>query len=300
MSGFNPYSDGTGYGGYNGGSSGGHLDGGFDHNGGNHGDNNDSQFGGGSQGKPNYARQFIVPVTIKMLNEATLEGGHDGNYFSHGIELSYVRFIGVIREVDTQNTTHTMYKLEDGTGTVSIRAWNNDMSDSQNGNMDVGDDDDNNDNGPGFKQPQFSTNDYVEVVATIKEFNNKLQIQTQRLAKITNFNSVPYHLLNVAKHFFVTKNASAPNSANSNDPLSKPQDSLFVSEASNGNAAKSLSDRLFDFIKQHSQTMSDGVPMQFMAHELDMSLDKVENGISELVEEGRIFSTTDDTQYLPL
>lgn len=146
--------------------------------------------------------------------------------------------------------------------------------------------------------PQFSTNDYVEVVATIKEFNNKLQIQTQRLAKITDFNSVTYHLLNVAKNYLVTKNGSAPNSANSAD--TKPQDSLFVSENDNSNAAKSLSDRLFDFIKQHSQTMSDGVPMQFMAHELDLSMDKIESGISELVEEGRIFSTTDDTQYLPL
>lgn len=303
MSGFNPY-DGTGYGGYGGPSSGGHLDGGFDNNSNN---NTGSQFGN-SQGKPSYTRQFIVPVTIKMLNDASVEGGHDGSYFTHGIELSYVRFIGVIREIDSQNQTHTMYKLEDGTGTVSIRVWNHDSADSQ---MDDGFGDDNNnmdkdgfggdtDTNGGFKQPQFHTNDYVEVVATVKEFNNKIQIQTQRLSKISDFNNVTYHLLNVAKNYLLKKNGGSLSGAASNNQDLK-NDSLFVSESTaSTNANKSLPDILLDFIKQQSQTMSDGVPMQFMAHELDLSMDKVEAAISDLVEDGRIFSTTDDTQFLPL
>jgi replication factor A2 len=288
MSHFDPYNDNTGYSGYNNPSSGGHLDGGFENGG------NNSQFST-SQGKPSYAKQFIVPVTIKMLNEASVQGGHDGSFYSHGVELSYVRFIGVIREVDTQNETHTMYKLEDGTGVTNVRVWNNDSS---------LDEDFTAKDETGFKPSPFSTTDYVEVVATIKEFNNKIQIQTQRFAKIKDFNSVTYHLLNVAKNYLVKKNGDSVLSLSDNKDNIKGE-SLFVSENGNNNgnsnnAAQSLPDRLLEFIKNHSQTMSDGVPMQFMAHEMNLPMDQVETGISELVEEGRIFSTSDDTQFLPL
>jgi replication factor A2 len=292
------FTDGTGYGHYMGGnnlSSGGHLDGGggFDNRG-----NNDSQFGSGSQGgKPNYAKQFISPVTIKMLNEATLEGGHDGTYFTHGVELSYVRFIGVVRDIDDQNSTHKMLKLEDGTEMMKLRVWKSDST---------GDDEDAyGDSDGGFKEPEYGTGDYVEVVATVKEFNNQIQFQTQRIAKIKNFNQVPYHFLNVAKNFLVHKNGGSL-AAKSDQTKAE---GLFVADNDDAsgsattaanNASKPLPDRLLDFIKQHSQTMSDGVPMQFMSHEMSLTLKQVEEAISELVEDGRIFSTTDETQFLPL
>lgn len=298
MSGFNPYNDGTGYGSYGGGESGGHLEGGFDNGGG-------SGFSQSQNDKPAYARQFIVPVTIKMLNDIAIEGGHDGSFFSHGVELSYVRFIGVIREIDDQNETYTYYKIEDGTGLTSVRVWENDTSESQKLN-DNGDDDDEGSNS-NFKEPKFSSTDYVEIVATIKEFNNKIQLTPQKMSKITDFNEVPYHLLNVAKHFLMTKNGvTLPSSAGGN----AKSESLFVSDGNehnnnnNNNTSNnknlSLPDRLLNFIKQHSQSMSDGVPMQFMSQELGLSMNNIEEGINKLIDDGRIFSTTDETQYLPL
>lgn len=298
MSGFNPYNDGTGYGSYGGMDSGGHLEGGFDNGAGS------GSFSQSQSDRPAYARQFIVPVTIKMLNDIAIEGGHDGSFFSHGVELSYVRFIGVIREIDDQNETFTYYKLEDGTGSISVRVWENDTSETQN----MGNDDNNNDDvsNSNFKEPKFSTIEYVEVVATIKEFNNKIQLTPQKMSKITNFNEVPYHLLNVAKHFLMKKNGSSlPPSAGGNVKA----ESLFVSDGNdhNNNAASntnnkniSLPDRLLNFIKQHSQAMSDGVPMQFMSQELGLPMNSIEEGINKLIDDGRIFSTTDETQYLPL
>lgn len=283
MNNYNAYGDGAGYG------SGGHLDGGFDNS-------NNSQFDSNSQGgKPRYAKQFIVPVTVKMLNEATLEGGHDGSYFTHGVELSYVRFIGVIREINPEET-HTRYSIEDGTGLITIRIWNNDASTAHfdNDNDNEGDGDSNNNNN------EYLTGDYVEVVATIREFNNKIQIQTQKVSKIKDFNFIPYHFLNVAKNYLTINN---PNSEISN-PGSK-SDGLFVSDndinsQAKPSATKSLPDRVLDFIKQHSQTMSDGVHTQFMSHELNIPIDQITDAVNNLVDDGRIFSTNDDTQFLPL
>lgn len=304
--------------------------GGFDHRDANDSQSHASQSHGGS--RPNYKRQFIAPVTIKMLNDATLHPNpesneaenQDNNYFSHGVELSYVRFIGVIREIDDSSTTQTVYKLEDGTGNIQVRAWNNDPSSSNGDDFgdDVFDDDINNNNNndnnnndddepteaSGFKPPKFQPNQYIEVVASVREFNNKVQIQVQKLSKIKDFNQVPYHLLNVAKHYLECKNkTSSPNSQNNTS--TKPADSLFVSEDSKPNQAngtnatsstKNLHDSLYDFIRANAQAMADGVPLKFILHEFDLPSDDIVNAIHEMVDDGRIFSTNEDDSFLVL
>ncbi|KAG0682778.1 hypothetical protein C6P40_004017 [Pichia californica] len=311
MSGFDPY-------GNFGGSSGGHLDGGgFD----NHNNNNSNSTSQNFNDKPVYQKQFISPVTIKMINDAQLQ--LDGSFSTHNINLNYIRFIGVIRNIDNQNDTHTIYKLEDGTGDTTIRIWHNDDDDDNNNNnlnnnhndndndgFDNDDDanaafgdDNNSNNNSGFKKPKFSSNDYVECVATIREFNSKIQLYCQKISKINDFNQISYHLLNVAYNYLNHKNGNNSSLKNNNQSDSN----LFVDENNNNNqqqqnnqSNKSLSERLYDFITEHSKTMSDGVPMKFMAQEFDMGIQEIEKGITSLVEEGRIFTTTDDDQFLPL
>lgn len=289
MSNYNPYNDGTGYGKL---SSDGHMNGsnlgGFSQNG------SDSQSGG----KPQYATQFIVPVSIKMLNDATISGGNDSPYYSHGIELSYVRFVGVIREVDIQKA-FTLYKIEDGTGSISFRSWNNSSDSQMNADDDMfpdmnEQDDDKEDDF--FKSPQFNANDYVQVTATVKDFNEKIQVQAQSMQKIDNYNNVIYHLLNIGANYLISKNDGLlPNQKSAN-----AADSNNNNNSNNSTPQISMKARLLEFVKVNSQVMNEGIPIQFAAQELGISLDDAELLFTELVADGDVFSAADDNNYLPL
>lgn len=274
---FNPYSDNTGY-----------SQGGFDNN----SHNNDSQFGG-SQGKPSYTKQTLVPVTIKMLNEASVEGGQDGNFIWNGVEMVYVRFIGVIREIDSSNPAHSMYKLEDGTETIGVRVWNTDA--------DIDQMEHENDSESGFQKPKLSKDDYVEVVATVKEFNSKIQIQAHRMSKIVDFNMIPYHLLNVAKNYVMVQNGGplANTGIASSSAGADASSSLFVKE-DEASSSLPIAKQIHAFLKKHGQTMTDGIPIQYIVQETNFSKEQVEQAMSELLDDGAAFSTTDDNQFLAL
>ncbi len=275
--GFNPYNnynDGTGYGNYNGSTS--------DNNGTGNGGFS-SQDNGNRQQRQN-TTQTITPVTIKTIQSAT-QPTQDGPYEAFGMPLYYVSFIGIIREIDTSNTSSTMYKLEDGTEAITVRQWNNDGDEATD------------------DQQQFKSGQYVRVSATIREFNNKKQLQTQSIRPITDFNEIPYHFLSAVKVYVDHKNGGDSVSQDGNS-------SLFVGEGiqNNGsqhgqqqqqnNANLPLTEKLYNFIKENSNSMVEGVPTQLMAQEFNISVDQVNQHLGTLVDDGRIFATDDESLFL--
>ncbi len=276
--GFNPYNnynDGTGYGNYNGSTS--------DNGAGNGGFS--SQDNSNRQQRQNVT-QTITPVTIKMIQSAT-QPTQDGPYEVYGMPLYYVSFIGIIREIDTSNTSSTMYKLEDGTEAITVRQWNNDGDDA---------DDD---------QQQFKSGEYVRVSATIREFNSKKQLQTQSIRSITDFNEIPYHFLSAVKVYVGHKNGGDSASQGGNN-------SLFVGDGNQtgdsqpgqqqqqqqNNANLPLTEKLYNFIKENSNSMVEGVPTQLMAQEFNISVDQVNEHLGTLVDDGGIFATDDESLFL--
>ncbi|VEU20385.1 DEKNAAC101320 [Brettanomyces naardenensis] len=266
MSGFNPYNnynDGTGYGDYNDNSAGGF----------------NSQDDGNNKQQRQNLTQTITPVTIRTIQSAT-QPTQEGPYEAFGMPLYYVSFIGIIREIDTSNSSSTMYKLEDGTEAITVRQWNND------GEQDI-------------DETPFKSGEYVNVCATIREFNNKKQLQTQSIRKITDFNEVSYHFLSAVKAFVDHKNGRSSEGQETSS-------SLFVGDnesqkegqqkASLGNV--SLTDRLYSFIKVNGNSMVEGVPTQLMAQEFNLPLDKINANLTSLVDEGKIFATDDESLYL--
>ena len=274
--GFNPYNnynDGTGYGNYNGNTS--------DNGAGNGGFS--SQDNSNRQQRQN-TTQTITPVTIKMIQSAT-QPTQDGPYEVYGMPLYYVSFIGIIREIDTSNTSSTMYKLEDGTEAITVRQWNNDGDDAAD------------------DQQQFKSGEYVRVSATIREFNSKKQLQTQSIRPITDFNEIPYHFLSAVKVYVGHKNGGDPSSQGGNNSLfvgdgNQTGDSQPGQQQQQNNANLPLTEKLYNFIKENSNSMVEGVPTQLMAQEFNISVDQVNEHLGTLVDDGRIFATDDESLFL--
>ncbi|QPG76674.1 hypothetical protein FOA43_004068 [Brettanomyces nanus] len=278
MSGFNPYNnnnnsnynDGTGYGNYNGTSAGGFS----------------SQENTTKPQRQNLT-QTITPATIRTIKQAK-QSSQEGPYESFGMTLYYVTFIGIIREIDASNSASTNYKLEDGTGSISIRQWNNEGEGGADSDQDM-------------DEPEFKSGEYVKVCATIREFNGKKQLQTQSIRKITDYNEVPYHFLSAVKAFIDHRDAPK----NDDGDVSMNSSSLFVGENGDGADNKSKNDdnlpiteKLFRFIKTNSNSMVEGVPAQMMAQEFNMPVETVKDNLTSLVDDGRIFATDDESMFL--
>ncbi|KAH3671728.1 hypothetical protein OGAPHI_000433 [Ogataea philodendri] len=258
MSGYQPYnnftSDGTGYGNYNGNS------GGF------------ASDGPSSSQNRSSVTQSIIPVTIKEINEAE-QSMPDAPFVTHGLELYYVSFVGIIRELESSQAQSTTLKIEDGTGVVSVRKWNDEEA----------------------NEPEpFITGEYVKVVATIREFSGKKQIQTQTVQKVKDFNEIPYHFLSAIKVYLESK-GSAKQSNHSNG--TSGEGSLFVGNGSS-DGPKSDLEKIFEFVQENSAVMTDGVPLQLIAQNFNIAVDEVEPKIATLIDDGRVYNGSDDTSFL--
>ncbi|TID29162.1 hypothetical protein CANINC_002119 [Pichia inconspicua] len=272
-----------------------YSDGGFDPS----SNNNGGSAGGfGSESnKPRWATQFISPVTIKMIKDATFENGPDAAFFTHGIELSYVRFVGMLRAIEEQET-HRLLTVEDGTGSIQVRLWNREREGGDEYGEELKDEEeDDQDN----VETELKLLQYVDIVATVKDFNQKAQVQVQNVNVITDFNIIPYHLLNVAKNYLTNKHGAIMTTTNTTTTAGE---SLFVGNDGTGSTAGvtggTTTDRVIGCIREQSKSMPDGVPVNFIASTLELAIDDVQTAVAELHQEGLIFSTDDDDMYLPL
>ncbi|ESW96450.1 hypothetical protein KL918_000403 [Ogataea parapolymorpha] len=251
MSGYQPYnnytSDGTGYGNYNGNET-------------------------SSSQTRSAVTQSLIPVTIKEINDAS-QSGPDAPFQTHGLELYYVAFVGIIRELDASQAQSTMLKIEDGTGMVSVRKWNDEE---------------------GNESDSFATGEYVKVVATIREFSGKKQIQTQTVQKIQDFNEIPYHFLSAIKVYLDNSGSTI---VGKHSTSANGDSSLFVGNGS-GDGANSPLEKIFEFVQENSAVMTDGVPLQLIAQNFNISIEDAESKIATLVDDGRIYNGSDDTNFL--
>lgn len=250
------YSDGTGYGGFNAGNG-----------------DNQSQ-----QNQPrSYAKQQLTPVTIKMIDDTLI--GNDGSFTSNGIDLTTVRFVGCVRTIDPQQS-YDMYELEDGTHSLKTRVWSNKDESTTNG----------------FEQPNIIIGDWVEVVASLRDFQGKIQTHVQVIKKVDDFNLIPYHFLNVTSNWL--HQTGKIGSTETKQQIGG--DPLFVQQDTMGSTAGSTSGKVLQFIQDSSKQMSEGVPIGYIRDQLKFDPHDIQMAIDELVNDGIIFTSSDEDHYLPV
>ncbi|KAF9160325.1 replication factor A protein 2 [Actinomortierella ambigua] len=88
-----------------------------------------SQGDASSSSAPKRTQHTLRPVTIKQLLKVS-ETHADGDFKLDGQDLSQVKLIAAVRNVNKQ-TTLTTYKLEDGTGTIDAKLFATEDADAE-------------------------------------------------------------------------------------------------------------------------------------------------------------------------
>lgn len=263
----------------------------------------DGGAGGSSQSRSTQTRTHITPVTIKQILESE-QHVPDGPYLIHNVELNLISFVGIVRNV-VDNTSNVVVQVEDGTGKFEFRKWidetlsRGDGEDETNGAAE--EDADMKDSIDSSKELQLGK--YVYVKGSLKDFNQKKNLQYPVIKPITDFNAVLYHYLEAVKVHAEAqglgggaKSGADGAALNANGNNNDNANSLFVSAPSHEEL--DTSDRVFNLIKENTPLMPDGVPVQFIQQTLKLSINDVMEQCSILEEKAKIYNGIDDETYL--
>lgn len=270
-------------------------------------ENNDSRPSSGETSSENRANT-LTPVTIKQILNSTQEI-QDGPFVSHGQELQYVCFVGVVRNI-TDHTSNIYITIEDGTGQMEVRKWTEDSNDMKNSQEDTAD------SGAASQvAQQFQIGTYVKVYGSLKEFGGKKNIQYAVIKPIKSFNDVLAHHLDAIKwHSIATGRITDPANNNGSMNASVGQSnnnnvsgqSLFVSDntGSNANASEGdVRDTVFRYIKEqcaNKDANQFAVPIQLICQTLNIDETTARQSCATLTDQGSIYPTFDDNHYFAL
>ncbi|SAM00696.1 hypothetical protein [Absidia glauca] len=225
-----------------------------DNSGGNTGSGNNQ-----STGKKPLNEHSLRPVTVKQLQSVEVFAENTQTFFIDGAEVTQVKMMGVIRDVNEQST-NTTYRIEDGTGSIEVRKWN-----------------DQNETNTSAAVKQVLLNDmYVVVSARLNNFNNRISLLALDIRPITDYNEITFHLLDAVYNHVKLKNKD--------DPM----------QISSGNTGNSVYDQIYSVIIACKE--EEGIHMAQIVQQLSGRLSEMEikNGVDYLINDGRCYNTVDE------
>ncbi|KAI9728128.1 MAG: replication factor A protein 2 [Chrysothrix sp. TS-e1954] len=238
-----------------------------------------------------YGKDSLRPVTIKQINEA--ESGSDGDSFKiDGADMMQLTFVAQIQNISRQ-AVNTIYKLDDGTGSVEVKQWIDPDAAAAN----PGDD-------TNPSKPKLVENTYARVFGMLKSFGNKrhVGVKTGGIRPIADFNEVQYHLLEAtAVHLYFTKGplggakggeAGQTNGAQTNGGDVSMGGTKKMLPAGLSAAAR----RVYQCLQSTPQT-NEGLHMQEIAGKLGMDMANVGKAGDELLNHGLLYTTMDDNTW---
>lgn len=131
-----------------------------------------------------FDKQSCVPATIKMLKDAPTQ---ENSKMINGEKLSFISMVALVHEVERKET-FTLYKIDDSTGFMEVRAWCNDGEESF----------------PGIEE-----NKYVKILAKVNVYNDKVQLNAMAMFHIDSSNAITHHMISVAHAHLDNKQKSS-------------------------------------------------------------------------------------------
>ncbi|KAF1989264.1 replication protein A, subunit RPA32 [Aulographum hederae CBS 113979] len=250
---------------------------------------------GGSQTSPAAQRtsrnDTLRPVTVKQLIDAQVPH-HDQPFQIDGADVGQVTLVGQVRNVSVQ-TTNTTYRIDDGTGTIEVKQWQDAEGDNS-------------------MKPKIAENSYVRAWGNLKSFNDKKHIGAHIIRPVEDFNEVNYHLLEAtAVHLHFTRgppNGAKAQQTNASGYGQQAQQGGYAGNGmSNMNGGGSglpsgfsaAASKVYTFLKNTPQT-NEGLHRDEIAHSLGMEINEVARAGDDLLSGGQIFTTVDDYTWAPL
>ncbi|KAL6622605.1 hypothetical protein ACP70R_032484 [Stipagrostis hirtigluma subsp. patula] len=205
----------------------------------------------------------LTPVTVKLLNDSFSRTTRDGRPIVHGVALTNVRLVGMIVSfVEEENTVRV--SLEDGTGISEWIFWKTSSI-------------------PGIDSKQrFPC--YVEIIGAPRIKNEEVLLTAYNIRKISDFNSVTTHFLDVILVALERHEKNDPQLRHlffSDNGMDIDKDDLLVKE-------------VYSCIQELAvRDIRYGVSCCSIEENVDASVESISEALERLLEEGHIYTTVD-------
>lgn len=248
-----------------------------------------------------YEKETLRPLTIKQILDAE-EIHTGGETMLDGLELTRMCFIGQVRNISKQ-TTNTTFKMDDGTGTMEAKDWNDidaPMYDEAGNPLQS-------------NKESIEVGDWAKIYGNIKFSNNRKHVTASVMKKIKDKNEINYHLLEATYvHLFLTRGppGTLSGEANTDGNVYGQQqqsygaanggtvgtDAQYQNQLQGMNAA---ANKVFNCIRSDAQTnkSNEGLHTQDIAARVGLPIDTVTKACYDLSNESLLFNTVDDETW---
>lgn len=255
---------------------------------------------GGNRPRRNYDEQTLLPVTVKMINnaESTPNGGGETTIsLKDGRPIHMVKLVAAVRNHEVRST-NIFIDIEDGTGFAQVKVWVNEGEDcSAITNL---------------RSQACSDHTYIRVIGQVKEYDGARQIIASDVRPLTSGNELTYHLLEVAHSYEKsTKVQQQPannggygigSMASNNAPPQGGAMGVQVQAGQGGGqgGGSPLNDAVIQVVQTMGAAQDQGVHMDQIKEQVSSqgySADDIVNAVNLLSNEGHIYSTIDELHF---
>lgn len=262
-------------------------------------DSSQSHNQSGSQDKVNQATKSVRSVTIHQALHSQVLNPADSTLYYDNQPIIHLRLVAVVRWISEKRETGQQFLLEDGTGSIYGKVYNNTPTD---GGASAFDDYQGDQADSSSEEEPVIENEYYSVFGKLSRFNDRTSLVIIAMKRVTDPHDVVYHQLKaIQEHLRNTLGApkieqgnkgvsSNNNAANGND--------LFYSHSGSGYQDNGdLSDRILNYLNTKGRMDSNGVHFETIAHELKEDVQVVLTTLQMLNEKGDIYEPADSHYY---
>jgi len=248
-------------------------------------------------GKRETKSESLMPLTVKQLHQALENASVDEAFKVNGEDVNNLTLVGKIVS-SQESSTSLQYTIDDGTGTVQVRFWLDDDSDSRS------------------QSAEWTVGSYIRVYGHLRTFQGNRSVVAFSLRTITDFNEITYHQLE-AIYVHASKNSlksamgdGAPQMSNMNQ-MQTPKAAMpnlggqynannSAAPAANNNGLDACQQAVFEMYNSPQAMSTDqGMHVEQVSNTLGQkfNIGQIRNAVDFLVNEGHLYSTIDDNHY---
>ena len=213
--------------------------------------------------------EYATPIETNNNNEIMLDGS----------EAKRVTIVGQVRNVSEQ-TTNVTYKLDDGTGTIEVKVWNQEGKDEFSESK--------------SSKQKLEAGMWARATGEVKTMGRK-HLLGHNIKRVTDMNEISYHLLDATYvHLYFTKGPI--------DAKAKTEDGDQMDYAQQNGGGNNLvgvgplAKKVFQCLQQ-TEFGQEGLHMQHIASLTNMSMADVGKAGDELIQRSLIYTTIDDQTW---
>ena len=231
----------------------------------------------------------MLPVSVKQVHGASLD---DGTYHIDSAEVHTVVIMGLVESME-EHSTNMAFKINDGTGMIEAKLWNE--KDTGVSPM-------------AARLASCQTNSFVRIVGALRDFENRKHVLIYDVRPLSDWNELTHHLFQIM--FVHQQNTRGPlpgTQASKHVGVNHSASSFAAPQHGGGGVAmqmdanegpKALLLKAFAGSEDYEGITIDQCKSYLTRNNVNNLNDAaIRRLVSEMAEEGIIFSTTDEHHY---